>query len=67
VPHYNTLVTYAIDGSTVTGDEKCPGSSKPKPYCDTSKGKAAKVCHDRKGYSDTTGLYPCNDGTEKVD
>jgi hypothetical protein len=23
------------------------------------------VCHDRKDYSESTGLYPCNDGTQK--
>jgi hypothetical protein len=39
----------------------------PNPYCDTDKGKAAKVCHDRKDYDEDTGLYPCNDGTNKVD
>lgn len=54
------------DGSTVTGDEECP-STGPNPYCDTEKGKAAPVCHDRKDYDQDTGLYPCNDGTNKVD
>jgi hypothetical protein len=39
----------------------------PNPYCDTDKGKAASVCHDRLDYDQDTGLYPCNDGTNKVD
>lgn len=54
------------DGSTVTEDEDCP-STGPNPYCDTEKGKAARVCHDRLDYDQDTGLYPCNDGTNKVD
>ena len=29
--------------------------------------KPRRFCHDRKDYSQTTGLYPCNDGTNKVD
>ena len=48
-------------------DDDNDNDDEPKPYCDTPEGKAAKVCHDRKDYSDTTGLYPCNDGTQKVD
>lgn len=39
----------------------------PNPYCDTEKGKAAAVCHDRKDNSETTGLYTCNDETHKAD
>jgi hypothetical protein len=54
------------DGSTVTGDEECPPIG-PNPYCDTERGKAAPVCHDRLDYDQETGLYPCNDGTQKVD
>jgi hypothetical protein len=54
------------DGSTVTEDEECPPTG-PNPYCDTERGKAAPVCHDRKDYDQDTGLYPCNDGTNKVD
>jgi hypothetical protein len=54
------------DGSTVTEDEECP-STKPNPYCDTDRGKAAPVCHDRLDYDQNTDLYPCNDGTSKVD
>jgi hypothetical protein len=40
------------------------------PYCDKFAIGAAPVgqsCHNRKDYSDTTGLYPCNDGTQKAD
>jgi hypothetical protein len=54
------------DGSTVTEDEECP-STGPNPYCDTERGKAAPVCHDRLDYDQETGLYPCNDGTQKTD
>jgi hypothetical protein len=39
----------------------------PNPYCDTERGKAAQVCHDRLDYDQETGLYTCNDGTNKVD
>ena len=39
----------------------------PNSYCDTERGKAAQVCHDRLDYDQETGLYPCNDGTNKVD
>ena len=41
--------------------------NKPNPYCDTDRGKAAPVCHDRLDYDQVTGLYPCNDGTQKTD
>jgi len=54
------------DGSTITEDEECP-STGPNPYCDTERGKAAPVCHDRLDYDQETGLYPCNDGTQKSD
>jgi hypothetical protein len=54
------------DGSTVTENEECP-STEPNPYCDTGRGKAAPVCHDRLDYDQNSGLYPCNDGTSKVD
>ena len=40
---------------------------KPLPYCDTPAGKAAPSCHDRYDFDDKTGLYPCNDGTQKKD
>ena len=53
------------DGSTVTEDEECT-SIRPNPYCDTDRGKAALVCHDRLDYDQNSGLYPCNDGTSKV-
>lgn len=62
----NEQIFTCSDGSTVTEDEECP-STGPNPYCDTEKGKAAPVCHDRKDYDQDTGLYPCNDGTNKVD
>jgi hypothetical protein len=54
------------DGSTVTENEECP-STGPNPYCDTDRGKAAPICHDRLDYDQNSGLYPCNDGTSKVD
>ena len=40
---------------------------KPNPYCDKVSKDYRGTCHDRKDYSDSTGLYPCNDGTNKVD
>lgn len=54
------------DGSTVTGDEECP-STGPNPYCDKVGPNYRGSCHDRKDYSESTGLYPCNDGTQKTD
>jgi hypothetical protein len=38
---------------------------KPLPYCDTPEGKKASGCFDRQDYDQTTGFYPCNDGTYK--
>lgn len=35
------------------------------PYCDTPEGDAAQSCHDRDDYDEDTGLYPCNDGSQK--
>ena len=42
---------------------------KPLPYCDKVEDdhNYDGPCHDRKDFSDDTGLYPCNDGTEKED
>jgi hypothetical protein len=54
------------DGSTVTGDEEC-SSTGPNPYCDKVGPNYRGSCHDRKDYSETTGLYHCNDGTQKSD
>jgi hypothetical protein len=48
----------------VTGDEECP-STGSNPYCDQVGSNYRGVCHDRKDYSESTDLYPCNDGTEK--
>lgn len=39
--------------------------SNANPYCD--KVNYAVTCHDRKDYDEDTGLYPCNDGTDKAD
>ena len=36
------------------------------PYCDTPAGKDGS-CFDRKDFDQKTGLYPCNDGTQKKD
>lgn len=36
-------------------------------YCDKVGPDYRGSCHDRKDYSDITGLYPCNDGTQKTD
>jgi hypothetical protein len=33
------------------------------PYCDTP--EAAQSCHDKDDYDEETGLYPCNDGTQR--
>lgn len=54
------------DWSTVSRDEECP-STGPNPYCDQVGSNYRGVCHDRKDYSESTGLYPCNDGTQKTD
>ena len=39
------------------------------PYCDllSNEERMDVTCHDRKDYSDTTGLYHCNDGTTRTD
>lgn len=38
----------------------------PLPYCDTPEGEAAQSCHDKDDYDEVTGLYPCNDGSQKA-
>ena len=60
------IFTCSVDGSTVTGDEKCSDADKPNPYCDTPAGKAASSCHDRFD-TDENGIATCNDGTDKKD
>lgn len=52
-----------IAGAVKDGKKKTP----VLPYCDTPAGKNAKACFDRKDFDDKTGLYPCNDGTQKKD
>jgi hypothetical protein len=40
----------------------------PLPYCDLIPRVAQNYsCHDRRDYDDITGLYSCNDGTQKED
>jgi len=59
-----------VDDEDNVGEErenKDDDDGGPNPYCDTDEGKAASTCHDRKDYSETTGLYSCNDGTQKTD
>ena len=58
--------TCSVDGSIVTGDEKCPDTDKPLPYCDNPDGKSASGCHDRFD-TDENGIATCNDGTHKDD
>jgi hypothetical protein len=42
-------------------------NNNPEPYCNTPEGRAAPSCHDILDYDQKTGLYPCNDGTQKAD
>jgi hypothetical protein len=35
------------------------------PYCDIPQGEAAQSCHDRDDFDEDTGLYPCNDGSQR--
>lgn len=42
-------------------------SHKPLPYCDLMPDDFQGSCHDRRDFDDITGLYPCNDGTQKKD
>ena len=59
--------------STDDGDENNDGilnryqdeDYEPNPYCDVV--DYSVTCHDRKDYDQETGLYPCNDGTQKTD
>jgi hypothetical protein len=60
---FSKRVGKIVESSTYPGDD----DDGPNPYCDTDKGKAAPVCHDRRDYDQDTGLYPCNDGTNKTD
>lgn len=50
-------------------DNNNTAEAKPNPYCDLVSDEymaAGGVCHDRKDYSDLTGLYTCRDGTHEV-
>jgi hypothetical protein len=75
-------VTDCDDGSSVTTGFPCPGESDEevpaddrdrdgdedgggKTYCDVP--NPSNPCHDRKDYSDTTGLYTCIDGSHEED
>lgn len=44
-----------------------PSPKKPLPYCDLMPDDFQGSCHDRRDWDDITGLYPCNDGTQKKD
>lgn len=55
------------DGITVVANQPCPPPKDPSPYCNTPAAKHSINCWDVKDYSDNTGLYPCNDGTQKAD
>ena len=70
-------VTDCDDGSSVTTGFPCPGESDEgvpdngdedeggKTYCDVP--NPSNPCHDRKDYSDITGLYTCIDGSHEED
>ena len=72
-------VTDCDDGSSVTTGFPCPGESdegvpddgdgdgdeREKTYCDVP--NPSNPCHDRKDYSDITGLYTCIDGSHEED
>jgi hypothetical protein len=49
------------DATSDTTDEAVP----EKTYCDVP--NPSNPCHDRKDYSDTTGLYTCIDGSHEED
>lgn len=44
-----------------------PEPEEPLPYCDTPEGEAAASCWDRDDFDEDTGLFPCNDGTQRED
>jgi hypothetical protein len=46
-----------------------PTEREPLPYCDIMNKDPnwSGSCHDRKDWDEITGLYPCNDGTQKAD
>lgn len=58
-------------GEETTGEDQTEGQENEEqerqtlPYCDTPEGEAAQSCHDRDDYDEDTGLYPCNDGSQK--
>jgi hypothetical protein len=58
------------EGSTeeeqTQGQENEERERESLPYCDTPEGNAAQSCHDRDDYDEDTGLYPCNDGSQKT-
>lgn len=55
------------DGIIVVADRPCPPPKDPSPYCNTPAAEDSKSCWDVRDYSQDTKLYPCNDGTHKVD
>jgi hypothetical protein len=58
-----------VDGLCLIGEpEPQTETREPLPYCDLIPRVAQDYsCHDRRDYDDVTGLYPCNDGTQKED
>jgi hypothetical protein len=71
-------ITDCEDGSSVTTGFTCPGESDEgvpddgddeggNPYCDLVPDDYTGDCHDRKDFSEDTGLYTCRDGSHVED
>lgn len=71
-------ITDCEDGSSVTTGFSCPGESDEgvpddgddeggNPYCDLVPDDYTGDCHDRKDFSEDTGLYTCRDGSHVED
>jgi hypothetical protein len=62
------VVVYSegVEETTTEEDDGDGGSNEdPKTYCDVP--NPSNPCHDRKDYSETTGLYTCMDGSHEAD
>jgi hypothetical protein len=59
----------AIDVQELKAWEEVGRPGELRPYCDELQpnNRTGIVCHDRKDYSDVTGLYTCRDGTHEAD
>ena len=66
-PSFHTnefMIGYHAGYNACSGSEDGNDNDNDKTYCDVP--NPSNPCHDRKDYSDTTGLYTCLDGSHEA-